>query len=238
MNTNNTHQSKGKKILFVVTSHSDLGNTGEKTGIWIEEFAAPYYFLHDKGVDITIASPAGGAAPIDPKSTDPNAQTEATKRYYSDPATQERLAHTVALSTVKSEDYDAVFYPGGHGPMWDLAEDKTSAALIGAFLHSNKPAALVCHAPVALQHVVDGNGAPFVKGKNVTGFSNSEEAGVKLTTVVPFLLEDMLKSKGAHYQSGPDWQSFSLQDGLLITGQNPASSIAVAEKLLQQVTSK
>ncbi len=238
MSTSNSNQGKGKKILFVVTSHSDLGNTGEKTGIWIEEFAAPYYFLHDKGVDITIASPAGGAAPIDPKSTDPNAQTEATKRFYSDPATQDRLAHTVKLSTIKAGDYDAVFYPGGHGPMWDLAEDKTSAALIATFLDSKKLAALVCHAPVALQHVVDSNGTLVIKGRNVTGFSNSEEAGVKLTDVVPFLLEDMLKAKGGHYQKGPDWQSFAIQDGLLITGQNPASSIAVAEKLLQQVTAE
>ncbi|MFB6456149.1 type 1 glutamine amidotransferase domain-containing protein [Chitinophaga sp. Hz27] len=225
-----------KKVLFVVTSHGDLGNTGHKTGIWIEEFAAPYYHLMDKGVAITIASPKGGQAPIDPKSTAPDAQTPATKRYYADAATQEKLAHTVQLSTVKQSDYDAVFYPGGHGPMWDLAEDATSAKLISDFISHNKPAALVCHAPAALKNVKDAKGQPLVKGKKVTGFSNSEEEAVGLTKVVPFLLEDALKANGGHYEKGPDWQSFSVQDGLLITGQNPASSDAVAEKLLKQIS--
>ncbi|WP_205195541.1 type 1 glutamine amidotransferase domain-containing protein [Chitinophaga sp. Cy-1792] len=233
MSNNNKHS---KKVLFVVTSHSDLGNTGKKTGIWIEEFAAPYYYLTDKGVEITIASPKGGQAPIDPKSTEPDAQTPATKRYYGDAATQEKLSHTVLLSTVNQSDYDAVFYPGGHGPMWDLANDATSAKLISDFSGHNKPVAFVCHAPAALKNVKAANGEPFVRGKKVTGFSNSEEAAVGLVSVVPFLLEDGLKAVGGIYEKGPDWQSFSVQDGLLITGQNPASSDAVAEKLLQQLS--
>ncbi|SHM95083.1 Putative intracellular protease/amidase [Chitinophaga jiangningensis] len=230
------HNTQPKKVLFVVTSHSDLGNTGEKTGIWIEEFAAPYYFLTDKGVQVTIASPKGGQAPIDPKSTDPGAQTEATKRFYNDKATEDKLAHTVKLADVKQEDFDAVFYPGGHGPMWDLAEDKTSAALIASFVDHNKPAALVCHAPAALKHVKTANGEPLVKGKKVTGFSNTEEEGVQLTKVVPFLLEDMLKANGGIYEKTENWHPFSVQDGLLITGQNPASSVGVAEKLMAAIS--
>lgn len=225
-------QPKHKKVLFIVTSHSDLGNTGKKTGLWIEEFAAPYYALADQGVEITIASPKGGQAPIDPKSTSPEFSTAATKRYYADKATQNKLSKTVLLSNVVQKDYDAIFYPGGHGPMWDLAEDQQSARLIESFYQHNKPIAFVCHAPAALKNVKDKSGEPLIKGKNVTGFTNTEEAAVKLTDVVPFLLEDMLKEKGANYQKGADWKSFAVTDGLLITGQNPGSAIEVSEKLM------
>jgi putative intracellular protease/amidase len=226
------NDAKKIKILFVVTSHDQLGNTGEKTGIWIEEFAAPYYNLSDQGVEITIASPKGGQAPIDPKSTLPENSTEATKRFYADEATQNRLSHTVALDKISQKDYDAVYYPGGHGPMWDLAEDLRSARLIEAFYQHNKPVSFVCHAPAALKNVKDISGEPLIKGKNVTGFTNSEEEAGKLTKEMPFLLEDMLKEKGANYQKAADWQPFAITDGLLITGQNPASSILVAEKLM------
>jgi len=227
---------KKTKILFVVTSHDQLGNTGEKTGIWIEEFAAPYYHLADLGVEITIASPKGGQAPIDPKSELPANSTEATKRFYADEATQNRLSHTVALDKISEKDYDAVYYPGGHGPMWDLAEDPQSAALISSFYQHNKPVSFVCHAPAALKNVKDTSGEPLVKGKNVTSFTNTEEEAGGLTKEMPFLLEDMLKEKGAKYQKAADWQPFALTDGLLITGQNPASSVLVAEKLMALLT--
>jgi putative intracellular protease/amidase len=229
--------SAHKKILIVVTSHDQLGNTGKKTGLWIEEFAAPYYYLISQGADLTIASPKGGQAPIDPKSNETSFQTEATKKFFADPAAQQRLAHTVVLSKVNQKDYDAVYYPGGHGPMWDLSGDKYSAKLIESFYRNNKPVALVCHAPAALKNVKGTDGQPLIKGKKVSGFTNSEEAGVELTKVVPFLLEDMLKSEGGIYQKGTDWQPFAVQDGLLITGQNPASSILVAQKLIAQLTS-
>lgn len=221
------------RVLIVLTSHGDLGNTGEKTGFWIEEFAAPYYVLSDAGVQITLASPKGGQPPVDPKSEQANSQTDATRRFDGDEALKKELAHTVKLSDVKVADYDAVFYPGGHGPLWDLAIDKNSVALIEAFYTQGKPVAFVCHAPGALIHVKLPNGEPLVKGKEVTGFSNSEEEGVGLTKVVPFLLEDELKKLGAHYSKGPDWGAYVKRDGLLITGQNPGSSAAVAKELLE-----
>lgn len=220
------------KVLFVLTSHSDLGDTGKKTGFWVEEFAAPYYALADKGVDITIASPQGGQPPIDPKSEAPDAQTEATKRYYADAALKEKLATSKKLAEVDAADYDAVFYPGGHGPMWDLYEDKNSIALIQNFWSAGKPVAAVCHAPSALLNVKDEKGEPLVKGKKVTGFTNSEEAGVQLTDVVPYLLEDALKERGGNYSKGKDWGSYVVEDGMLITGQNPASSEEAAKNLL------
>ncbi|MCB0466297.1 MAG: type 1 glutamine amidotransferase domain-containing protein [Aequorivita sp.] len=220
-----------KKVLFVLTSHSDLGNTGEKTGFWIEEFAAPYYLLKDKGVEITIASPKGGQPPIDPKSAAPDAQTPATVRFNGDKETQKILANTLKLETVDQAGFDAVFYPGGHGPLWDLAEDKNSVALIESFYNNNKPVAAVCHAPAIFKNTKAANGAPLVKGKKVTGFTNSEEEAVQLTDVVPFLVEDMLKKNGGEYSKGGDWAAYAVEDGLLITGQNPASSELVAEKL-------
>ncbi len=221
-----------KKVLFVLTSHDQLGDTGKKTGFWIEEFAAPYYTLTDAGVHVTLASPKGGQPPIDPKSDEPDAQTAATLRFKKDKHLQELLANTHKLSEVKAEDYDAVFYPGGHGPLWDLATDKNSIALIEDFYNTQKPVTLVCHAPAALKSVMALNGEPLVKGKKVTGFTNEEEAAVKLTKVVPFLVEDMLKENGAHYEKKGAFEPFVIEDGLLITGQNPASSEPAAKKLL------
>ena len=226
-----------KKVLFVVTSHDKLGNTGEKTGFWTEELAAPYYELLDKGVIIDIATPLGGQPPIDPKSEDPSAATEDTKRFDADTELLAKLKNTHKLADVKESDYDAVFYPGGHGPLWDLAIDKNSSTLIEAFYTNNKPVAFVCHSPAVLKNV-KVNGEFLVKGKNVTGFSNTEEAAVGLTDVVPFLLEDALQANGATYSKVGDWQPYAVEDGLLITGQNPASSKLVAEKLLNQLNSK
>ena len=226
-----------KKVLFVVTSHDKLGNTGEKTGFWTEEFAAPYYELLDKGVTIDVATPLGGQPPIDPKSEDPSAATEDTKRFDADTELLAKLKNTKKLVDVKESDYDAVFYPGGHGPLWDLTTDATSIALIEAFYTNKKPVAFVCHAPAVLKSV-KANGEFLVKGKKVTGFSNTEEAAVGLTDVVPFLLEDALQANGATYSKGADWQPYAVEDGLLITGQNPASSKLVAEKLLNQLNSK
>ena len=220
------------KVLIVLTSHGDLGNTGHKTGFWIEEFAAPYYVLADAGVQITLASPRGGQPPIDPKSEMADSQTKATRRFDGDGALKEKLAHTIKLSEIKVEDYDAVFYPGGHGPLWDLANDKTSIALIETFYAQKKPVAFVCHAPGALVKAKLPNGEPLVNGKEVTGFSNTEEAAVQLTKVVPFLLEDEMKKLGGLYSKGADWGSYVKVDGLLITGQNPASSEAAANALL------
>ncbi|TXF90651.1 type 1 glutamine amidotransferase domain-containing protein [Neolewinella aurantiaca] len=224
-----------KKVLFVLTSHDQLGDTGKKTGFWVEEFAAPYYFLKDKGVEITLASPKGGQPPIDPSSEDPNNQTPATVRFYDDKATQEVLANTLKLSTVNAADFDAVFYPGGHGPLWDLAEDKDSVALIENFYESGKPVSAVCHAPAVFRHTKGADGKPLVSGKKVTGFSNTEEDAVQLTDVVPFLVEDMLQENGGSFSKGDDWASYAVQDGLLITGQNPASSELVAEMLLKEL---
>lgn len=223
-----------KKVLFVVTSNDKLGNTGEKTGFWSEEFAAPYYELLDQGVEITIASPLGGQPPIDPKSADSASATEDTKRFDADKVLQEKLKNTLKLSTVNQKDYDAVFYPGGHGPLWDLVEDKSSIALIEAFYTNNKPVAFVCHAPAVLKNVKIG-GQYLVKDKKVTGFTNDEEEAVGLTKVVPFLLEDALASNGAIFSKGANWQPYAVEDGLLITGQNPASSKLVAGKLLQKI---
>ncbi len=225
-----------KKVLFVLTSHEDLGNTGEKTGFWIEEFAAPYYLLKDKGIDVTLASPKGGQPPIDPKSDAPDAQTPATIRFKSDAETQKVLSQTHKLSEVNQADYDAVFYPGGHGPLWDLAEDKDSIALIESFIKNNKTVAAVCHAPAVFKHTKNENGKPLVDGKKVTGFTNTEEEAVQLTDIVPFLVEDMLKENGGIYSKKGDWESYTVEDGLLITGQNPASSEAVAEILLKRLS--
>ena len=223
------------KILMVLTSHDQLGNTGKKTGFWLEEFAAPYFAFKDAGVQLTLASPKGGQPPLDPKSDEPDAQTEATERFRKDSAAQSALASTVVLSSVKADDYDAIFYPGGHGPLWDLAEDKHSIALIEAFYKAGKPVAAVCHAPGVLRHAKGADGQPLVKGKKVTGFTNSEEEAVQLTHVVPFLVEDELKAKGGIYSKGPDWASYVQTDGLLLTGQNPASSQAAAEALLAKL---
>jgi putative intracellular protease/amidase len=220
------------KILMVLTSHNILGKTGRPTGFWLEEFAAPYYVFKDAGVELTLASPKGGQPPIDPKSDLPENQTEAMTRFKQDPAAQAELAHTVMLSDVKADDFDTVFYPGGHGPMWDLAEDPISISLIEAFWNAGKPVALVCHAPGVLHRVTAG-GEPLVKGKRVTGFANSEEEAVHLTDVVPFLVEDELKRLGGLYEKAADWQSFVVVDGRLITGQNPASSTAGAQELLK-----
>ncbi len=233
--TSTTNTEKMKKVLFVLTSHKDLGNTGEKTGFWIEEFAAPYYLLKDKGVEITLASPKGGQPPIDPKSNEPDFQTPATVRFNDDKATQEVLSKTIKLEDINQADYDAVFYPGGHGPLWDLAEDKNSIALIEAFYNNNKPVAAVCHAPAILKHPKNTDGTPLVNGKKVTGFTNGEEEAVQLTSVVPFLVEDMLKMNGGIYSKGADWGPYAVEDGLLITGQNPASSELVAELLLEKL---
>jgi putative intracellular protease/amidase len=226
------------KILIVLTSHSALGDSGKKTGFWIEEFATPYYVLADAGAVITIASPLGGQPPVDPKSEAADAQTPATKKFYADLDAIDKVANTIKISEVNAGDYDAVFYPGGHGPLWDLANDKNSIQLIEDFYNTQKPIAFVCHAPAALINMKAENGNPLVKGKRVTGFSNSEEDAVGLTTVVPFLLEDELKKLGAHYSKVNDWSSFAEQDGLLITGQNPASSEAVAQLLLKTLIGK
>ena len=221
------------KVLMVVTSHDQLGDTGKKTGFWLEEFAAPYYTLKEAGADITVVSPLGGQPPLDPKSDEPDAQTDATRRFKADAAAQGVLATTGKLAAVNAADFDAVFYPGGHGPMWDLAEDKASIALIEAMAAAGKPVAAVCHAPAVLRHVKNADGTPLVKGKQVTGFTNTEEEAVGLTKVVPFLIEDMLKENGGQYSKGADWQSYVLTDGKLVTGQNPASSEAGAKALLK-----
>jgi len=225
----------GKKILIVLTSHAELGDTGEKTGFWVEEFAAPYYVFKDAGADITLASPQGGQPPIDPKSSDPSAATAATRRFDGDKETQTRLATTHKLSDVNAADYDAIFYPGGHGPLWDLTNDKVSIGLIETFFASGKPVGAVCHAPAVLLNAKAEDGAALVNGRKVSGFTNSEEAGVGLTEIVPFLLEDALKEKGGHYEKGEDWGPFTVEDGNLITGQNPASSEKVAEHLLAKL---
>ena len=228
-------KEKDMKILFVLTSHDKLGDTGKKTGFWVEEFANPYYTLLDKGVTITIATPKGGPAPIDPSSDSPDAATEATERFDKDTEAKERIANTIVLADINPDDFDAVFYPGGHGPLWDLANDETSIALIEKFNSQDKPVAFVCHAPAALKGVKNTDGSPLVKGKKVTGFTNTEESAVGLTTVVPFLVEDMLKENGGIYSKKEDWAAYAIKDGNLITGQNPASSELVAEKLLESL---
>ncbi len=223
------------KVLIVLTSHSDLGNTGRKTGFWLEELAAPYYAFKDAGVEVVLASPKGGQPPLDPKSNEPSFQTELTRRFEADAAATAQLAATVRLDSVRQADFDTVFYPGGHGPLWDLAEDPHSIALIESFIAAGKPVALVCHAPGVLRHVKTPAGRPLVEGKKVTGFTNTEEAAVELTDIVPFLVEDELKAKGGDYSKGEDWASYVVSDGLLITGQNPASSAAAAALLLQRI---
>ncbi len=212
------------KILMVLTSHDKLGNTGRKTGFWLEEFAAPYYTFKDAGAEIVLASPKGGQPPLDPKSNEPNFQTELTHRFEADPRAKADLAETVRLDGVEAEDFDTVFYPGGHGPMWDLAEDRNSIKLIETIYRAGKPVALVCHAPGALRHVKTPDGKPLVQGKRVTGFTNTEEEAVGLTKVVPFLVEDELKAKGGIFSKAADWAPDVLVDGLLRTGQHPASS--------------
>ncbi len=220
------------KILMILTSHDTLGDTGRKTGFWLEELAAPYYIFKDAGAAITLASPKGGQPPLDPKSNEPDSQTDDTRRFEADGEAKAALASTVKLADVSATDFDTVFYPGGHGPLWDLAEDALSIDLIETMLAAGKPVALVCHAPGVLRHVKTADGRPLVEGKKVTGFANSEEDAVGLTDVVPFLVEDELTAKGGVYSRGPDWGSYVVQDGLLITGQNPGSSAAAARALL------
>ncbi len=220
-------------ILMVLTSHDQLGNTGKKTGFWLEEFAAPYYTLTAAGARITLASPLGGQPPLDPKSDEPESQTDATRRFKADPQAQSLLANTAKLADMQVADFDAVFYPGGHGPLWDLAEDRHSIKLIEDMLAAGKPVGAVCHAPGVLRHVKAADGTPLVRGKQVTGFTNTEEAAVGLTDIVPFLVEDMLMQHGGNYSKTGDWQSYVVTDGLLVTGQNPASSEAAAAALLK-----
>lgn len=222
-------------VLFVLTSHDQLGNTGHKTGFWIEEFATPYYTLTDAGVIVTLASPKGGQPPIDPKSDAPENQTESTKRFKADEALKEKLSLTLKLSDSFADEFDAVFFPGGHGPMWDLNKDADVIRLVQNFYKQNKPVAAVCHGPAALLNAKGDDGELLIKGKKVTGFTNTEEETVKLTEVVPFLLEDALKSAGAEYSKKDDWQSYTVQDSLLLTGQNPASSEQVAKNLLRML---
>lgn len=226
------------KILMVLTSHSNLGNTDEKTGFWIDEFASPYYVLLDSKADITIASPKGGQPPVDPKSELADAQTPSIERFYKDYTAIDQVANSLKLSDLKQEDYDAVFYPGGHGPLWDLATDKDSIRLIEGFYEHQKPIAFVCHAPAALVNTKTKDGEPLIKGKELTGFSNTEEKAVELTEIVPFLLEDELKKHGGIYSKGEDWSSYVKQDGLLITGQNPASAEASAKLLVNYLKEK
>ena len=226
---------KKRKVLFVLTSHDQLGSTGKKTGFWIEEFATPYYYFMDKNIDVVVATPKGGQAPIDPKSNEPDFQTESTKRFFNDVVSQKVLAQTKKLSQVDEREFDAIFYPGGHGPMWDLANDKSSIALIKSFYERNKPLAFVCHGSAALVNVKDDKGRYLIEGKKITGFCNTEEESVQMTAIVPFSLEDKLKEGGAQYEKGADWSSFTVTDGLLLTGQNPQSSLLVAEHLLKMI---
>ena len=221
------------KILMVLTSHEDLGDTGKKTGFWLEEFAAPYYFFKDAGAQVTLASPLGGQPPLDPTSYQADAQTEDTRRLKQDDEAQAQLASTQKLSQVKAEDFDAVFFPGGHGPLWDLANDPDSRRLIEGFASADRPGAAVCHGPAVFRDAQGPDGQPLVAGRRVTGFANSEEEAAGLTDVVPFLVQDMLTEKGGRYEKGEDWSSFVLQDGKLITGQNPASSAEAAKRLLE-----
>ena len=223
-------------VLIVLTSHDQLGDTGEKTGFWLEEFASPYYHLKDAGVNVTLASPKGGQPPLDPKSDAPDFQTDATRRFENDPAAQNQLANTLKLSDMEVGDFDGVFYPGGHGPLWDLYSDVDSIALIEGFISANKPVAAVCHAPAVLLNANGPNGEPLVKGKQVTGFTNSEEAAVELTDIGPYLLEDQLVEKGGFFNKTEDWHSLAVVDGLIITGQNPSSSAAVADALLNAIS--
>jgi len=225
-------------ILMVLTSHDRLGATGTKTGFWLEELAAPYYVFKEAAASITLASPAGGQPPMDPKSEDPDAQSAATHRFKRDESAQKALANTCKLSDLNPAEFDAVFYPGGHGPLWDLAEDPHSIALIKATVAANKPVAVVCHAPGVLRHVKGADGRPLVFGKNVTSFSNTEEEAVHLTNVVPFLVQDMLVKSGARYTKQPNWQAHVVTDGPLVFGQNPASSKPAADAVLEQIRAR
>jgi len=224
------------KVVMVLTSHDKLGSTGNKTGFWLEELAAPYYVFKDAGAEITLASPSGGQPPLDPKSNEPDFQTDDTRRFEADNEAMAALAHTEKLSDISPADFDLVFYPGGHGPLWDLAEDRNSIALIEETYAAGKPVALVCHAPGVLRHVKGADGKPLVNGKKVTGFTNSEEAAVGLTEVVPFLVENELKGIGGVFSAGEDWSAYAVQDGNLITGQNPASSSQAARLALDAVS--
>ncbi len=224
------------KVLIVLTSHDKLGNTGRKTGFWLEELAAPYYVFKEAGVDITLASPKGGQPPLDPKSNEPGFQTEDTRRFEADAEAKHALAHTLKLSDVDQADFDAVFFPGGHGSLWDLTNHRKALSLVEDTLAANKPVALVCHAPGILTNVKAPNGEPIAKGRKVTGFKNSEEAAVNLVEVVPYLLEDVLREQGGDFSSTDDWGVHTVQDGLLITGQNPASSRQAAQLLLKAVS--
>lgn len=237
LNLVNKHQMKTKKVLIVVTSTSEVKSAGKKTGLWIEEFATPYYLFSARGIAVSVASPDGGNAPIDPKSALPDYSTESVKKFFSDPVAQEKLAHTVPLGKVDPGDYDAVYYPGGTGPVWDLPENEYSIRIIESFYNNGKPTALVCHAPAALKHVKDSNGDLLVKGKKIAGYSNSEETASQSSDMVPFSLETMLKEAGADYVKGEDWHSFMVFEGNLITGQNPASSGAVAQKIIDDFSS-
>lgn len=222
-------------ILMVLTSHDQLGDSGEKTGFWLEEFAAPYYVFKDAGAQVTLASPKGGQPPLDPKSDADDAQTADTERFRNDTEAQQLLATTHKLNDMRERDFDAIFYPGGHGPLWDLVDDPQSVLLIEQFYHAGKPVAAVCHAPAVFRHSIEANGEPLVKGKRITAFSNSEEAAVGLSDIVPFLLEDMLSERGARYEKGEDWASHIVCDGQLLTGQNPASSAALATAVIDQL---
>lgn len=228
-------KEKTIKVLLVLTSHDELGDTGKKTGFWLEEFAGPYYYLVDKGVDVTLASPKGGRPPIDPKSELPDFQTESTRRFNGDQETKEILSKTVKLETVSQEGFDAIFYSGGYGPMWDLSDNETSINLIESFYNSGKPVASVCHAPAIFKNTKDQSGNSLIQGKKVTAYSNSEEEAVNFTEIVPFSVEDMLKEQGGIYSKGPDWGPYALEDGLILTGQNPASAELVAEMLLKKI---
>ncbi len=225
------------KILMVLTSHDTLGDTGLKTGFWLEEFASPYFLFKDQNFEVTLASPLGGQPPLDPKSDEPDFQTAATARFKQDDQAQKELANTVRLDSIDPTQFNAIFYPGGHGPLWDLAENKKSISLIEEFYKQGKPVGLVCHAPGVLRHVKDTDGKPLVKGKRVTGFSNTEEEAVQLTEVVPFLVEDMLKENEGVYCKGDDWGSYVEVDNNLVTGQNPASSEAAAKRLIEILNS-
>lgn len=221
------------KVLMILTSHDKLGDTGKKTGFWLEEFAAPYYVLLDAGAEITLASPAGGQPPLDPQSDVPEAQTEATERFKKDDAAQSALADTTKLAEIDADGFDAIFFPGGHGPLWDLAENADSQRIIETFMAEDRPLAAVCHAPAVFKHTKGADEMSVVSGRRVTGFTNSEEEGVGLTKIVPFLIEDMLKANGGLYEKGPDWGSYVVVDGKLVTGQNPASSESAAKELLK-----
>ena len=238
LNAQTENTVTGKKVLIVLTSHEDLGNTGKKTGFWLEEFSEPYYLLIDNNVAVTLASPKGGKPPMDPTSASENYQNESTKRFMKDTKLQGLLSKTLKLETINVADYDAVYFPGGHGPLWDLAEDKYSIAIIEGFFNANKPVAAACHAPAIFKNTKKQDGTPLVKGLKVTGFSNSEESASGLTEVVPFLVEGMLTENGGIYSKGSDWGVHVVEDGNLITGQNPASAKGVAEKLLNKLSSK